>query len=255
MLSYFALPVFNDNYIWVIHNFTHCWVVDPGECIVVAAALKSRGLKLAGVLITHKHWDHITGIKGLLKGAPLPVYGPKSIAISQINTVVAKHTQIPLGQTTAEVLELPGHTIEHIGYHIKKFDWLFSGDTLFSAGCGRLFDGSAEQLFASLSMIKALPPATKIFASHEYTLANLRFANAVEPSNTSIVSYRRICEAARADGRFTLPTTLAQELQINPFLRTNVPRVRDAVEAQLGSRCANEFEIFKAMRQWKDTFR
>ncbi len=249
---------FEDNYIWVIrgNSRTHAVLVDPGDAGPVLAALPRLEITLAAILCTHHHGDHVGGIPELLEHFPeLPVYGPAHENIDTLTQRLHDNDELRLAQLglSFRVLEVPGHTRGHIAYF--GHGWLFCGDTLFSAGCGRLFEGTAAQMHASLTRLAALPGDTQMFCAHEYTLANLRFAQTVEPGNPDIAAYRREVEARRARDEPTVPSTLERELRINPFLRSAVPEVRAKVEEHAGIMLPDSLSVFAAVRRWKDSFR
>ena len=232
-----ALPALKDNYIWVIFNSEHqAIVVDPGVADGVLNFLAEQQLKLIAILATHKHADHTAGIKGLLQQFPqVPVYGPSKDNVPLMTDDVVEGQILQLGAfAKILVLEIPGHTRGHVAYLIANN--LFCGDTLFAAGCGRVFDGTYEELFASLQKMYALPDDTQIYCGHEYTLANLKFALAVEPGNKNIIERIKECEILRAEAKPTLPSNLALEKQTNPFLRVD------------------SFARFKELREWKNSF-
>ncbi len=258
-MKLFALPAFADNYIWMLHDGRQALVVDPGDAAPVQQALADQGLALAGILVTHHHPDHVGGVDALrpLLGAQGQVYGP---ARERIPTpfVPQRDGDVVslLGQRFA-VIDVPGHTAGHIAYlqlDAGEAPLLFCGDTLFSAGCGRLFEGTPAQMAASLNRLAALPPATQVCCTHEYTLANLRFAQAVEPANQVLAEHRRHCEALRQAGRPTLPSSIALERCINPFLRCDEPAVIAAARAQ-GAANDEPVNVFAALREWKNRFR
>lgn len=248
------LPAFNDNYIWVLRHDDNVVVVDPGDAAVVEAYLAESGTRLCALLITHHHADHTGGIEALVRKRDIPVYGPTAPAIAGVNRPVAEGDEVALPELGLElqVLEVPGHTTSHIAFHGN--DILFSGDTLFNAGCGRLLGGTAAQLHASLERLKTLPETTRVYCGHEYTLANLRFSCAVEPDNAARDAWLEHCEALRREDRPTLPSTLATERAINPFLRTEEPGVLHSVAQHTGSSPADSLACFTALRAWKDHF-
>lgn len=249
------LPAFQDNYIWLMRAGRHAAVVDPGDADVVHDYLAREGLTLSAVLITHHHHDHTGGIVALLDAHPAPVFGPAAPAIAGVDHLVGEGDRIALPAlgTAFEVLAVPGHTASHIAFYNGEV--LFPGDTLFSAGCGRLLGGSAPQLHRSLQRLAALPGDTGVYCTHEYTLANLAFACAAEPDNTARDAWLTQCHARRQRGEPTLPTHMARERDINPFLRVEQAGIIDTVAAHTGARPADALACFTALRAWKDGFR
>ena len=249
------IPAFDDNYIWLLRvpEDDRVAVVDPGDAEPVVDRLRSDGLRLVSVLITHHHYDHVGGLAELAAAWPnLSVTGPEDRRIRGLTRIVGNGDRVvPLEDGMSfEVIAVPGHTSTHIAY--LGDDVLFCGDTLFAAGCGRVFDGSFEQLAASLRRIAALPADTRCYCAHEYTLANLGFAAWVEPGNPALAERRAEAEGLRANAEPTVPSTLALELATNPFLRTAEPAVIAAAEAFVGHRLGDETAVFTALRRWKD---
>jgi hydroxyacylglutathione hydrolase len=257
MASVLHVCAFEDNYIWLIggRSREHVAIVDPGDAEPVLAALQARHLTPVAILCTHHHGDHVGGVADLLQHFSVPVYGPAREAISNLTHRLKHGDHVPLPKLECEftVLEVPGHTAGHIAFFGEGL--LFCGDTLFSAGCGRLFEGTAEQMHASLSTLAALPPDTAVYCGHEYTAANLRFAATVEPDNPDIATHAHWVRTQRTQELPTLPSNIGLERRINPFLRTDVPAVQRAAEAHAGQRLATNVNVFAALRQWKDGFR
>ncbi|HET9820442.1 MAG TPA: hydroxyacylglutathione hydrolase [Burkholderiaceae bacterium] len=253
-----ALPAFDDNYIWMLHDGTRALVVDPGDEDPVNDALDARGLELAAILVTHHHGDHVGGIDALRARLRGPVFGPADERIPQPYTPLADGQVVEVLGVTFEVVRVPGHTAGHIAYASHPSDGraalLFCGDTLFSAGCGRLFEGTPAQMHGSLTRLAALPDATRVCCAHEYTLSNLRFAAAVEPANADVEAHRIWCEAERAAGRPTLPSTIGRERRINPFLRVGEPGPRAQALAR-GAPADDPVSVLAALREWKNQFR
>lgn len=214
------IPAFSDNYIWLFAQDGKAWVVDPGEAAPVLQILRENNLQLAGILLTHHHADHTGGVTELLQHYPVQVYGPcNSPASNLISHPLQGGSHISLGEIKFTVIATPGHTLDHIAFYSTEEKILFCGDTLFSAGCGRVFEGTNEQMHQSLLKLAELPDDTKVCCAHEYTLSNLRFAIAAEPSNPDIDAYRNQCEVMREKNQPTLPSTVGLEKRINPFLR------------------------------------
>lgn len=252
MLTISALPIFSDNYIWVLHDSRQAIAVDPGESETLDAWLAETSLDLAGIVLTHRHADHIGGVPALCRDRPgLPVHGPREIDL--VTTPVGEGDMINLLGQNWEVLAVPGHTREHLAYYCATTGMLFSGDTLFGAGCGRMFDGPAASYHASLQKLANLPAATQVYCTHEYTAANLRFAAAVEPDNLAITARSRTVATLRANEQPSIPFTLEEELATNPFLRLDRAAVILAAR-QHGAVDTQAENVFLALRQWKNDF-
>ena len=258
-LSILTVPAFQDNYLWLIHDGVHAAVVDPGAAEPILEALAAHHLTLTAILLTHHHADHIGGVPELLRHFAVPVYGPHSEKIAAVTAPRAEGEQVLLGypSLSLQVIAIPGHTRDHIAYlcEINGEQCLFSGDTLFGAGCGRVFDGSAPQLHDSLNRLATLPDSTLVYCAHEYTLANLRFAHAVEPGNAALTQRIAYEQARRRDGIATCPTTIGVEKATNPFLRHGEPAIVARL-TELGKLNPNPspVEVFTALRTWKNIF-
>lgn len=255
MLSIDAIPAFTDNYIWMMHDGVSAVVIDPGDARPVLQALESRSLRLQAVLVTHWHPDHIGGITELTAQHPAPVYAPRaeSARIPQTRIALDDGERVEVLGRSFQVIAVPGHTLGHIAYFSDGV--LFCGDTLFSAGCGRLFEGTPAQMHASLQKLAALPPETQVYCTHEYTTSNLAFAQAVEPQNPAIAQRIEEVKRLREANLPSLPTTLAQEFTFNPFLRCTEPRLIAAIQPRSAAPLTNEVEVFAILRVWKDAFR
>ena len=259
MAAIIPIPALGDNYIWLLREGRAAVVVDPGDAAPVQAYLDREGLDLAAIVATHHHGDHVGGVEALMASRQVPVYGPARETIPARTRALGEGDRVVLGDVGLElqVLDVPGHTAGHIAYTGRVADApvLFCGDTLFAAGCGRIFEGTPATMWTSLQKLAALDPATRVFCAHEYTLANLRFAAAVEPANVALAQ-RRVRDAALRDrGQPTVPSTIADELATNPFLRANEPAVRAEAEAHAGRLLDGDVAVFAQLRAWKDVHR
>jgi hydroxyacylglutathione hydrolase len=255
MIKVSYIPAFDDNYIWLIHkeNNPHIVIVDPGDAGPVLDAIAASSYIPVAILVTHHHGDHVGGIRRLTRDYPVPVYGPANEGISSITHPVREgdHVEIePLGCSFA-VLEVPGHTRGHIAYYSDKL--LFCGDTLFTAGCGRLFEGTPQQMYQSLQKIASLPDDTLVYCAHEYTLDNLKFAMVVEPDSPALQQRLQDTLVARKQGQATVPAPLSLEKATNPFLRCHLPNVIKAAESFALKRLQSGADTFTVVRHWKDT--
>ena len=259
MIHVSPISAFNDNYIWLISCSTTntAWVVDPGDASPVNQYLNQHQLTLAGVLITHHHYDHIGGLKELLKQHNPVSYGPAKENIPGIQHALKAGDTLNVLGAELEVLEVAGHTRGHIAYFSDQLldqPTLFCGDTLFAGGCGRLFEGTPKQMYLSLSQIASLPQNTLVYCAHEYTSANLHFANAVEPNNSVLQQRIHQVKEKRAQSQPTVPSLLSDELATNPFLRCSHTSVQTAASQQAGKPLSNPVDVFAAIRHWKDHF-
>jgi hydroxyacylglutathione hydrolase len=254
MLEIVPLPAFQDNYIWTLRKGTQAAVVDPGEARPVKEYLAREGLSLAAILATHHHPDHVGGIAELVAMKKVPVFGPKGEPIPALTHPVAQDDSVEILELSAKftVLDIPGHTRAHVAYY--GLGSLFCGDTLFACGCGRVFEGTPAQMLDSLTKLAALPDETKVYCGHEYTLANIRFARAVDPHNQALAAREERVKQLREAGRPSLPSTLGEERATNPFLRCAEPVVVESANKYLGGRVADPVRVFAAIREWKNKF-
>ncbi len=254
-----TIPAFQDNYLWLFHQADQraAFVVDPGDAQPVLDCLQEHDLDLAGILITHHHPDHTGGIKALLSHYDVPVYGPDSKNIPQISHRLYEGDQITLADTIFTVLEIPGHTLDHIAYTASpeaQSQLVFCGDTLFTAGCGRIFEGTAQQMYQSLQKLAALPDETRIYCAHEYTLSNLAFATTVEPESQVLQDKMANDTEMRQQGLPTVPSTLRVERETNPFLRCHLPTLALAASQHSARELGDPIEVMREIRLWKDNF-
>lgn len=255
MIQITALPAFTDNYIWLLKDpgTRRCAVVDPGDSAPVQAWLaENPQWVLSDILITHHHHDHVGGVEQLKKATDAKVYGPASETIPARDAALKDNDRITVLGHDFEIIAVPGHTLGHIAYYHHGL--LFCGDTLFSAGCGRLFEGTPKQMYTSLSRLAALPEDTQVYCTHEYTLSNLRFAAAVEPGNPDTLERLASVTQQREAGVITLPSTIALEKRTNPFLRTAETSVKEKADERTGTDNSAPDMVFAVLRAWKDTF-
>ncbi|EFQ63647.1 hydroxyacylglutathione hydrolase [Pseudomonas lactucae] len=255
MIQISALPAFTDNYIWLLQDpKTHrCAVVDPGDAAPVQAWLEQNpGWTLSDILVTHHHHDHVGGVEQLKNITGAKVYGPANEKIPARDIALHDHDRITVLGWDFDVHSVPGHTLGHIAFYHPGV--LFCGDTLFAAGCGRLFEGTPEQMHASLTRLAALPADTLVYCTHEYTQSNLKFAQAVEPHNADIAERMEAVRQLRARDEMTLPSDLALELRTNPFLRTAETSVKQKADERNGHDNRAGAEVFASLRAWKDKF-
>lgn len=262
MLNIEPIPAFNDNYIWLItsEGDPGAYVVDPGDASVVESVLEARELELTGILVTHHHFDHTGGVLQLRANHSPTVYGPVNRSIEGVDVRVSAGDEVHVLGEMFSVLEVPGHTLDHIAYVSSEAPGtassgaLFCGDTLFAAGCGRLFEGTPAMMHASLESLVALPGDTRVYCAHEYTLANLGFAQAVEPDNDALAERARQAQLTREQGKPTVPSTLSLELETNPFVRCSQPALLASLRQQGKLEDIAPESVFATVRQWKDTF-
>ena len=266
------ISAFKDNYIWMMHDGRHAVVVDPGAAAPVLRALDQQGLELSAVLLTHLHFDHNRGVPHLLERGSVPVYGPLlneqdrgshppwpapgTVPLDCVTHVVGEGDTVGLDalDLTMSVLAVPGHTKGHIVFVERQRHWVFTGDTLFGGGCGKVFGGSMQAMIDSLDRLASLPAQTQVYCAHEYTLDNLRFALAVEPDNRELVARIEAESRKRDAGQPTLPSTIGLERATNPFLRVMEPQVLQTLRTERGVDAGTRVASFEALRSWKNAF-
>lgn len=251
------IPSLKDNYIWALVDSEkgQVSIVDPGDGLPVEDFLSQEQLDLQGIIITHHHWDHTDGIEHLVNKYQIPVYGPDNPKIKGLSEALGDGARVPIEICPLDlsVIAIPGHTLDHLAYYAPGV--LFCGDTLFAAGCGRVFEGSSLQMYHSLQKLAALPDETKVYCAHEYTVNNLRFAQMLEPENLVIAARLDKVQALRTSHLPSLPSSMSEEKETNPFLRCSSPELRAKVEDRLGRSLADPIEVFTWLRKWKDEFK
>lgn len=255
MLTIYPVQAFRDNYIWVMHNENVAVVVDPGDASPVLEYINQKYLQLAAILVTHHHSDHTGGIAQLCGEFKVPVYGPHNESIPAITNSVKEGDQVCLPELSLAltVLETPGHTAGHVVYYAENEPpILFSGDTLFACGCGRIFEGTPEQMYQSLQKLANLPAETLVYSTHEYTLANMQFARMVEPGNLTLSALEKSAQQLRAQNQPTLPTTILKEKESNPFFRCDQPEVIQSACQYIQQEITDPVQVFAAIREWKN---
>jgi len=270
-LQVHGIPAFTDNYIWLLHDGKKAVVIDPGVAEPVESALAQMGLSLSAIVLTHLHYDHCWGVPGLLQRFPVPVYGPVlndydrathppfpkpgTVPLDCVTHTLGAGDRLALDglDTELTVMAVPGHTLGHLAFWDQARERVFTGDTLFAGGCGKVFS-TMSNMAQSLDKLASLPDQTEVYCGHEYTLANLRFAMAVDPNNAVLLARYRTEQAKREHGMSTLPSTIALEKATNPFLRVLEPDIVASIRTQKGLEVSTPSESFEALRKWKDTF-
>ncbi|UVK77093.1 MAG: hydroxyacylglutathione hydrolase GloB [Sodalis sp. Fle] len=250
-MNIISIPALTDNYIWLLHNDDReCMVVDPGEAVPVLKILVAGKLTMKAIVLTHHHHDHVGGVRELLRYFSVPTYGPQETKDKGADRIVAEGDNVTLLDHDFRILALPGHTLGHIGFYSAPL--LFCGDIIFSAGCGQIFKGMAQQMYASFQKINQLPPETLLYGAHEYTLANITFASILFPQDDVITGYQHEINQLRAKNQPTMPTTLRLERQINLFLRCHEIDLHNKLNIHPIS--GEEWRVFSALRKKKDHF-
>lgn len=257
MLHAHPIPAFNDNYIWALrgHVPSEIVVVDPGDAEPVLSYLREQKLNLHAILITHHHWDHTGGVEKLVERFSVPVFGPANSPFSGITDPLVDGSEIEVLDNRLQIKAVPGHTLDHIVYlQPDQRPQLFCGDTLFLAGCGRLFEGTPKQMLAAMDYFESLPDDTEVYCTHEYSIANLRFAQAADPKNPAVVKALERCTEKRQQSQPTLPSSISVEREINPYMRTRNSEIIASAERFAGRPLNNDVEVLAAIREWKNSF-
>jgi hydroxyacylglutathione hydrolase len=256
MMKIEAIPTFQDNYVWAIHNGRSAILVDPGQAPPILAWLNATGMTAQAILVTHHHHDHVGGIAELLDRAPVPVYGPTRGAVKSTAVSEGQILKFEAVSLNFQVIDTPGHTLDHVCYLASDEQdavaHLFCGDTLFSCGCGRLFEGTPGEMYASLSRLADLPGSTLVYCAHEYTLENIAFAFEADPDNPDLHARHAEALQLRKQGKATLPIPLSAELKCNPFLRCDLPALSVAASQHYKKPLNPGVATFAAIRNWRD---
>ena len=252
MLQVITIPAFEDNYLWLLVHGNYAAVIDPGDAHPILRYLDQHQLTLCAILCTHHHSDHVGGNRELLARFPVPVYGPAHESIPGRTQAVVEDDCVKLPELELEfrVIDVPGHTAGHVAYY--GAERLFCGDTIFACGCGRLFEGTPQAMYQSLSKLAQLPDDTQVYCAHEYTLDNIRFAKVVEPSNPDLLAREQHDRATRAQHQPTVPSRLGLEKRTNPFLRSHAPSIIQAAQEYSGKELSEPWQVFAIVRAWKD---
>lgn len=255
MINVFPVRAFKDNYIWIVHDQHSALIIDPGDAAPVLVLLRQQKLQPIAILCTHHHHDHTGGIPSLVQEFAIPVYGPAHEKIPGLTHPLSQGDTLNFPELSLklDVLDIPGHTAGHIAYHGQNY--LFCGDTLFACGCGRIFEGNAQQIFDSLQKLARLPDETLVYCAHEYTLANVRFARTIDPDNLELIKLESAVEKKLEQNIPTLPSSLAVEKATNPFLRCDQPAIIQSASQYTGRQLDNPVSVFAAIRDWKNNFR